>query len=81
VELRALSLDRGTISDSVARGTLSVDSTNQLIGGLTIDTGCASWLYQMLDQPAPADLPKCGNVLRNHRVQISADGVTVARSR
>jgi hypothetical protein len=79
VELRALSLDRGTISDSVARGTVSLDATNQLMGGLTVDTGCASWLYQMLDQPAPANVPKCGNVLRNHTVQIGAQGVTVAR--
>jgi hypothetical protein len=81
LELRALSLERGTISDTVTRGTVSLDPTNRVIGGLTVDTGCGSWLYQTLDQPEPAGLPKCGNILRHNTIQIGAQGVTVARDK
>ncbi len=80
LELKTLSLERGTLSDTVVRGTVALDANARVIGGLTIDTSCASWLYDYLAQPKPAVLPKCGNLLRPYTVQIQKSALTLKPS-
>ncbi len=78
LELRGLNLDRGTISDSFMRGTFALDKNGYVVGGATVDTGCVSWLYQMIDQPVPADTPKCGTILRPMALQVRAKDLTLS---
>lgn len=77
LEVRGFNLDRGTLSDTFLRGTFALDTQKRVIGGATVDTGCASWLYQVVDQPVPAGTHKCGNILRHHKLQVRKQGVEI----
>jgi hypothetical protein len=77
LEVRGLNLDRGTISDSFMQGTFSLGSGNRVQGAASIDTGCVSWLYALLDTAPPPHVPKCGNVLHHEKLQVTAAGVQI----
>jgi hypothetical protein len=77
VEMRGFNLDRGTFSDTFARGTFSLGRNNRVQGAATVDTGCVSWLHQLFDLAPPAPAQKCGNVLRHQKLQVVDTGVTI----
>jgi hypothetical protein len=77
VEIRGANLDKGTLSDSFLRGSFALDKNMRVIGGATIDTACPTWLFQLLEQPVPTDVLKCGSILRHHTLQVRKEGLTL----
>jgi Uncharacterized protein conserved in bacteria (DUF2125) len=77
LEVKGFTLDRGTVSDSFLIGSFALDRTLRVQGAATVDTGCVSWLYHLLDQAPPPNPPRCGNILHHQILNVSNTGVKI----